>query len=154
MDTIKTKVMFHLGGHAVSLVPGLPGNFVRGAYYLMTLDRFHPTALIAFGSYFSRRGARVSARVGIGAYCVIGLADMSPGACLASRVSTVSGLHEHGDTASRAHSEAGSCPLPGNGKPRPLPPHCSQQDNRTTGWSHFYAGQPAVYKTLMGLATT
>lgn len=92
---------YALGAHAVALVPGKPGNFVRAGYYLLTLESFHPTAIVSFGSFFSRREARIAARSGMGAYCIIGLVDIGTGVRIASRVSIISGLHEHGDSTSR-----------------------------------------------------
>jgi len=92
----KSEVLFTLGAQCVALLPGFFGDFVRAAYYLLTLESFDSTAVVGFGSYFSRRGARVARRAGIGAYCIIGLADLGVGVRLASRVSIVSGLRQHG----------------------------------------------------------
>ncbi len=89
--------VFVLGGQSLALVPGVIGNAARAAYYRHTLARFAPDAAVHFGSYFSKRGARVAEGSGIGAYCVIGLADIGPGVRIASRVSITSGLHHHGD---------------------------------------------------------
>lgn len=87
---------FTLGGQALAVVPGVLGNAARAAYYERTLALFEKGAVISFGSYFSKRGARVSAYAGIGAYCIIGLADIGAHARIASRVSITSGLHYHG----------------------------------------------------------
>ncbi len=92
----------------LSLIPGWPGNFVRGPFYWMVLDYFHPTATVAHGSYFSDRRARMEAGSGTGAYCIIGYAHIGPGVRLASRVSILSGLHDHGDTASYLKDGAGT----------------------------------------------
>lgn len=91
--------LFNLFAQALALAPGWPGNFIRTAYYLVTLDAFDATAVISFGSYFSKRGSRVGRGAGIGAYCVIGLVDIDPDVRIASRVSVVSGLHYHGRAA-------------------------------------------------------
>jgi len=88
--------LFVLGGQALAVVPGLIGNAARSAYYKRTLALFEEGASIHFGSYFSKRGARIHAQVGIGAYCVIGLVDIGPRTRIASRVSITSGLHYHG----------------------------------------------------------
>ncbi|MHB1670535.1 MAG: acyltransferase [Acidiferrobacter sp.] len=90
---------FVWGGQAVALVPGAVGDAARAAFYGRTLALFEPGATIHFGSYFSKRGARVSAGAGIGAYCIIGLADLGPRVRIASRVSITSGLHYHGSAA-------------------------------------------------------
>jgi virginiamycin A acetyltransferase len=99
---LSSEILFHVGAHAVALVPGVPGNFIRAGYYLLALESFHPTAIVSFGSYFSCRGARIGARSGLGAYCIVGLADIGTDVRIASRVSITSGLHEHGDAASRS----------------------------------------------------
>ncbi|MHB1587832.1 MAG: acyltransferase [Acidiferrobacteraceae bacterium] len=91
--------LFNLFAQALALVPGWPGNFIRTAYYIVTLDTFDSTAVISFGSYFSKRGSRVARGAGIGAYCVIGLVDIGQDVRIASRVSVVSGLHYHGRAA-------------------------------------------------------
>lgn len=104
--TLGTDVAFHFGAHVVALAPGWPGNFVRAAYYIMTLKSFHPTAVISFGSYFSSREATIGAKAGMGAFCVIGQACIGPRTRLASRVSVVSGLYEHGSTATYSHERA------------------------------------------------
>lgn len=89
-------VLFTLSAQALAGVPGVLGNAARAAYYERTLALFEKGAVINFGSYFSKRGARVFSRAGIGAYCIIGLADIGAHARIASRVSITSGLHYHG----------------------------------------------------------
>lgn len=96
--------VFNVFAQALALLPGWPGNFVRTAYYFVTLDAFDPTAVISFGSYFSKRGSRVARGAGIGAYCVIGLVDIDQDVRIASRVSVVSGLHYHGRAADGGNS--------------------------------------------------
>ena len=88
--------LFILSAQALAGLPGVIGNAARAAYYERTLALFEKGAVISFGSYFSKRGARVFAHAGIGAYCIIGLADVGTHARIASRVSITSGLHYHG----------------------------------------------------------
>jgi len=97
--TFNLRICFSLGAHAVALFPGIPGNFIRTAYYMMTLSKCSPTAIISFGSYFSDRRARIYNNAGMGAYCVIGYADIQEGTRIASHVSIISGLHEHGNSS-------------------------------------------------------
>ena len=89
-------VLFILSAQTLAGVPGVLGNAARAAYYERTLALFEKGAVISFGSYFSKRGARVFAHAGIGAYCIIGLADIGPYVRIGSRVSITSGLHYHG----------------------------------------------------------
>ena len=95
----ESEVLFTLGAQCVALFPGFLGDFVRTAYYLLTLESFHSTAVVSFGSYFSRRDARVAQLAWIGAYCIVGLADLGEGVQIASRVSIVSGLRQHGTSS-------------------------------------------------------
>lgn len=94
-----SEIAFNACAQIAALFPGHPGNFIRAAYYLLALESFHPTAVVSFGSYFSKRGTRVAPHAGIGAYCVIGLADIGTRVRIASRVSLVSGLNYHGRAA-------------------------------------------------------
>lgn len=96
---------FTLGAQALALVPGALGDAARSVYYARTLALFEAGAIVHFGSYFSKRGARVHAGAGVGAYCIIGLVDLGPGVRVASRVSITSGLHYHGSAASGVSRE-------------------------------------------------
>lgn len=91
--------LFVFGGQALASVPGVLGNAARCAYYTRTLALFEKGASVHFGSYFSKRGARVQSGAGIGAYCVLGLVDIGRDVRIASRVSIVSGLHYHGNAS-------------------------------------------------------
>ncbi len=90
---------FTIGAHVAAMVPGFLGDNVRRVYYMLPLDSFHPTAIVSYGSFLSKRGARIHANVGIGAYCIIGLAEIKKSVRIASRVSIISGLHQHGSSA-------------------------------------------------------
>jgi virginiamycin A acetyltransferase len=90
---------FTMCAQTASLIPGKLGDLVRTAFYAMALDGFHTNAVVGFGSYFSKRGARVGQRVRIGAYCVVGLAEIEDDVRIASRVSIISGIHTHGRAA-------------------------------------------------------
>ncbi|WP_297364896.1 hypothetical protein [Acidiferrobacter sp.] len=96
---------FVFGGQALALVPGVIGDAARAAYYSRTLALFEAGAAVHFGSYFSKRGARVHAGAGVGAYCIMGLVDLGPGVRIASRVSITSGLHYHGSAAGGIRDE-------------------------------------------------
>lgn len=92
------EYFFNLGSHSVALIPGLPGNFIRAGYYILTLEKFHYTAIVSFGSYFSKRFARMGKNSGAGAYCIFGMVEIGENVRIASRVSIVSGLHAHGSS--------------------------------------------------------
>ncbi|MCK5127407.1 MAG: hypothetical protein KAR42_14220 [candidate division Zixibacteria bacterium] len=66
---------------------------------MMTLNKCAPTAIINFGSYFSDRRASIHSNAGMGAYCIIGFVEIHEGTRIASHVSIISGLHEHGNSS-------------------------------------------------------
>jgi len=90
---------FHGGfiffAQALALVPGVLGSYLRVAFYSLTLERCEQDSHIAVGSYFSHAQASVGARVGIGAYCVLGQVDLGDGTLLASGVQILSGASQH-----------------------------------------------------------
>lgn len=91
--------LFLMGAQILSLIPGFPGKYTRAAFYVMTLDYCHPTAIVSFGSFVATRKSKVQFKAGLGEYCIVGLADIGKRVRIASRVSIISGLHEHGSTA-------------------------------------------------------
>lgn len=94
-----SEIMFQLGAHVFALFPGLPGIFLRRAYYSLTLTRCSLHSHIGFGSIFSHRKAIVDQGVSIGAYNLIGSAHLKEKTFIASRVSFLSGkaLHKRDD---------------------------------------------------------
>jgi acetyltransferase-like isoleucine patch superfamily enzyme len=88
--------LFTLAGQAFSLVPGLPGNFLRRAFARLTLDQCPPDCEIGFLTWFSSRHARIGSGVYIGPMSVIGDAEIGDGSLIATRVSILSGKRQHG----------------------------------------------------------
>ena len=82
-------------GQALALIPGLTGSYLRAAYLRQTLKHASNSCRIGFGSYFSHREASLAEGVYIGAYCIIGMADIGAHATIASRVSILSGRRQH-----------------------------------------------------------
>jgi acetyltransferase-like isoleucine patch superfamily enzyme len=80
---------------AAAMIPGLPGSYLRVAYYRFTLDSAGRDCQIGFGSYFAHASASFGDRVGIGAYCVLGQVDIGEGTQLASHIQIVSGKKQH-----------------------------------------------------------
>ncbi len=93
------EFFFAFGAHIVALFPGFIGDHVRRVYYMLSLEYCHPSAIISYGTFFSKRGAKIQANAGIGAYCVIGLVEIKESVRIASRVSITSGLHQHGTSS-------------------------------------------------------
>lgn len=94
-----SEVIFHFCGDSLALFPGLPGVFIRRAFYSQTLEHCSLNSHIGFGSIFSHRATRVSDHVYIGSYSIIGSCDLGEHCLIGSRVSILSGkaLHVIGD---------------------------------------------------------
>ena len=95
----RTELVFGICTHLVAMLPGLPGSFLRRAFYRMTLDSCSPHCHIGFGTLFSHRQASVGAHVYIGSYALLGSVSLGDHCLIGSRVSILSGeaLHELGD---------------------------------------------------------
>ena len=91
----RDRAMFS-ASQAISLVPGLLGQYLRRAFYCRTLASCHPTVAIEFGSLFSQAGARLGENVYIGPMCHLGLVDIGKDALIASGVHIPSGPITHG----------------------------------------------------------
>jgi virginiamycin A acetyltransferase len=83
-------------GQACATMPGLPGDYLRSAYYSLTLRQFGAGSRISFGTFFSTSDVVIGERVYIGAYCVIGRARIGRNTQIASQVQILSGSRQHG----------------------------------------------------------
>ncbi|MCC6262689.1 MAG: acyltransferase [Bryobacterales bacterium] len=90
---IRSVYRFFAQAHA--LVPGLPGDYLRGGYYRWTLREFGPNSRIEFGSYFAHPEARVGRNVYIGALNILGRTVIGDGCQIASGVQILSGARQH-----------------------------------------------------------
>ena len=89
------ETVFSFWANFFSVVPGLPGIFLRRAFYRLVLDKCSLNCHIGFGSIFTHRQAIIEDNVSIGLYAVIGCAMIGKNCEIASRVSIVSGKHQH-----------------------------------------------------------
>jgi acetyltransferase-like isoleucine patch superfamily enzyme len=87
--------VFEFFAQALAQVPGLPGSYLRVAYYVLTLQHCAPTAYIGVGSFFAHPQTSVGHRVVIGAYCVIGYVSIGEYTHLATGVQVISGNRQH-----------------------------------------------------------
>jgi len=87
---------FQMFGQFVSLLPGLPGDYIRAAYYVLTLRSCSLEVRISFGSFFSQRCVTIGKGVYVGAYCVFGACDIGERTQIASHVQVLSGRRQHG----------------------------------------------------------
>ena len=100
---------FEFFAHLLSLAPGLPGSYLRVAYYSLTLQRCSLDSYIGMGSFFSHPDASVGKRVYIGPACVMGRVSIADEVQIATGVQILSGRQQHGrDTSGRIQgSETG-----------------------------------------------
>lgn len=87
--------IFVFWGQLAGLVPGIPGRFIRRAYYRMTLERCGKNCDIAFLAWFSHRTARLGGNVYIGPQAIVGTATIEDGTLIGSRASILSGSRQH-----------------------------------------------------------
>ncbi|HEY7837264.1 MAG TPA: acyltransferase [Terriglobales bacterium] len=83
----------------VALLPGLPGCYVRIAFYAMTLQGCPLEARVTFGSFFTSRDVVLSRGVYIGPYAVFGHCRIGERTQIASHVQVLSGKNQHGRDA-------------------------------------------------------
>lgn len=86
---------FEFFAHIVALAPGLPGSYLRVAYYAMTLRSCSLECHIGFGSFFAHPQASVGRRVYIGMLCVLGQTNIGDRTQIASGVQILSGSRQH-----------------------------------------------------------
>jgi virginiamycin A acetyltransferase len=81
---------------ALSVVPGLIGQYLRGAFLRCVLARCSPHVTVEFGTIFSRAGAEIDENVYIGPMCHIGLVHLERDVLVGAGVHIPSGPHTHG----------------------------------------------------------
>jgi virginiamycin A acetyltransferase len=87
---------FEFFAHLAALAPGLPGSYLRAAYYSMTLISCSLDCHIGFGTFFAHPQASVGQRVYIGMLCVLGKTNIGDRTQIASGVQVLSGRRQHG----------------------------------------------------------
>jgi acetyltransferase-like isoleucine patch superfamily enzyme len=80
----------------LSLVPGLPGQYLRRAFLSYGLEHCASTAVVEFGTTFSQRAARLDEHVYVGPFCTLGRVHLERDVLVASGVHIPSGAHTHG----------------------------------------------------------
>lgn len=81
---------------ALSLVPGVIGQYVRRAFYARVLARCHASVTIEFGTLFSKADAELDEHVYIGPRCHLGLVHLERDVLLGPAVQIPSGARTHG----------------------------------------------------------
>jgi acetyltransferase-like isoleucine patch superfamily enzyme len=90
------ELVFNICTNIVALLPGVPGVFLRRAFYTMSLEKCSPHCHIGFGTIISHRCAIIEKHAYIGSYALIGKVHLGEYCLIGSRVSLLSGeaLHE------------------------------------------------------------
>lgn len=91
----RIAVLFQLFSHSVALVPGILGDYLRVAFYCMTLTACSLHSRISFGTFFAQREVRIARSVYIGAYCVIGRCNIGERTQIATHVQIFGGGQQH-----------------------------------------------------------
>lgn len=94
------RTAYLFGVHLVALAPGLPGDYLRSAYYWMTLKSCSLWCRISFGVILSHPDAVIEEGVYIGPYSILGRARVGRRTQIASSVQILSGAHQHTREAS------------------------------------------------------
>ena len=91
----RTDELYQGFSQFASLWPGLTGDFMRRAFYRLTLADCARSCTIRFGTIFATPQVSIGEGVYIGAYCNIGHADIGRDVLLGSNVTLLSGKHQH-----------------------------------------------------------
>lgn len=106
----RVEIIFTIVAQLLAIGPGLPGDYLRSAFYKFTLRHSSIDTRISFGTYFVRRESVVEKHVAIGSFCVIGGATIGPGTQIGSHVLIPGGRYQHhrdksGDLSQTRHTE-------------------------------------------------
>jgi acetyltransferase-like isoleucine patch superfamily enzyme len=91
----RLEAPFTVFAHLYALVPGIPGDYLRIAFYKLTLENCSLNSRISFGAFFAHPQARVGDGVYIGPYCVLGRVRIGSGTQIATAVQVLSGKRQH-----------------------------------------------------------
>ena len=88
--------MFQSSAKLLSLIPGKIGQYIRTAFYKMTLTECYCDLMVGFGSFFAQPSVRAGRGVGMGSFTIVGTSILGDGVLIGSRVSVLSGKYQHG----------------------------------------------------------
>jgi len=86
---------YSIFAHVSAIVPGILGDYLRIAFYKLTLARCSLSSRVQFGSFFAHSDATIGAGVYIGSYCILGRTVIGDRTQIASGVQILSGRHQH-----------------------------------------------------------
>lgn len=91
----RITAVFTFFGQSICLFPGLPGNYLRTAYYVLTLRRCRFSSRVSFGSFIGKSQSTLGENVYIGSWCVLGLCEIGDRTQIADHVQIPSGRRQH-----------------------------------------------------------
>jgi virginiamycin A acetyltransferase len=80
----------------LSLFPGFSGNYLRFAFYKLSLAEIGRDACICFGATLVHPGTRIGRGVYVGPHCNLGLCHIEDDVLLGTSVHVLSGTAQHG----------------------------------------------------------
>jgi acetyltransferase-like isoleucine patch superfamily enzyme len=86
---------YALFAHICAMIPGIPGDYLRVAFYKLTLTECDLSSRISFGSFFAHSQVRLGAGVYIGSYSILGKVVIGDHTQIASGVQILSGSRQH-----------------------------------------------------------
>ena len=98
-------VFFAGQAEALSLVPGKTGQWLRNAFYHLTLKKCPLHCCFSFGSLLMRSETEIGNDVYIGVRCIIGTASIGDDTMLADHVQILSGKRQHESSVSSGRKQ-------------------------------------------------
>ncbi len=94
----RSEVAFDFFSKLLSLIPGKIGQYIRTAFYKMTLTECHYDLMVGFCSFFSHPTAKVGRKVGLGSFTIVGISNIGKNVMISSRVSVLGSKYQYGNT--------------------------------------------------------
>ena len=95
----RSEPLFLMFAHFCAIIPGLPGDYLRIAFYRLTLRECSLLSRVSFGTFFAHTECSIASGVYIGPYCVLGKVTIGQRTQIASGVQVLSGRRQHARTA-------------------------------------------------------
>jgi carbonic anhydrase/acetyltransferase-like protein (isoleucine patch superfamily) len=89
------EALFAFWSQMAAMMPGLPGLYLRRAFYHLTLESCSLDCYIGFGALFTHRRVVVEDQAYVGPYSLVGSAKLRKGCLVGSRASLLSGAGLH-----------------------------------------------------------
>jgi len=89
------KNLYTFFAHSYALIPGILGDYLRIAFYKLTLAECSLSSRVSFGTFFAHPEAKLETNAYIGSYCVLGKSVIGARTQIASNVQILSGKRQH-----------------------------------------------------------